>query len=241
MANSTATKPGPLYEMVKQHVLRKVEKREWIGNTKLPSEQELVEELGVSRMTVHRALRELTASGLLLRVPGVGTFISGEAPKAISLELRDISEEIMASGGRHTAEVILLERKSATGELVKELEISESDPTFHSIIVHRDDGVAVQLEERFVVSRYAPDYLDQDYTKSTTFAYLWRNSHPTRIQQFVYAVLPTKRVCQLLSISADEPCILLTRRTWVGETVATFSRFYYPGSRYRLTDMHEIK
>ncbi|MBZ0261868.1 MAG: UTRA domain-containing protein [Hyphomicrobiales bacterium] len=240
MAGSKAGAPGPLYEMVKQHVLKKVEQREWVSNTKLPSEEELAEELQVSRMTVHRALRELTSGGLLLRVPGVGTFISGETPKSISLELRDISGEITAAGGKHSAQVILLEGKNATGELVKELEIKEGSLTFHSLIVHRDNNIAVQLEERFVLPRYAPEYLEQDYTKATTFSYLWHHSHPTRMQHFVYAVLPTKRICQLLQIDANEPCILLTRRTWVSETVATFSRFYYPGSRYRLTDMHEL-
>lgn len=240
MRENQAGPPGTLYNMVKQHILKHIESREWVANTKVPSEQELVEQLNVSRMTVHRALRELTVAGLLVRVPGVGTFISAETPKAISLELRDIAEEIKAAGGKHSAEVIVLEGKNATGKLVDELEVKENTRTYHSVIVHRDRNIAVQLEERFVLPRYAPDYLDQDFTQSTTFSFLWQNSHPTKMQHFIYAVLPTKRICQLLQIEPTEPCILLTRRTWVGETVATHSRFYYPGSRYRLTDLHDL-
>ena len=49
------SKPAPLYERVKQHVLDRVMRGEWADGARLPSELELVEALGVSRMTVHRA------------------------------------------------------------------------------------------------------------------------------------------------------------------------------------------
>ena len=67
---------GPLYEKVKEYVLANIGSGAWGLNHKLPSENELVASLGVSRMTVHRALRELTSQGHLLRVQGVGTFVA---------------------------------------------------------------------------------------------------------------------------------------------------------------------
>src|SRR5262249_29541543 len=67
------SRPAPLYEQVKRYVLDRVTRGEWADGTRLPSEQELVESLGVSRMTVHRALRELSAEGLVSRIQGVGT------------------------------------------------------------------------------------------------------------------------------------------------------------------------
>jgi GntR family histidine utilization transcriptional repressor len=225
--------------MVKRHVVSKIEKGTWVPNTRLPSELDLVDELGVSRMTVHRALRELSSSGLLIRVPGVGTFVSNKTPQSFSLEIRDIAAEIRARGGHHSAEVVKLAAIKVTAEVARELEVKEGSRIFYSVIVHRADRVAVQVEERHVLPRLAPKYLEQDFTMSTPFSYLWQVSQPTQIEHFVYAVLPTKRITQLMQISASEPCILLTRRTWVGMTIATFSRFYYPGSRYRLKDVHK--
>ncbi|HTJ94738.1 MAG TPA: GntR family transcriptional regulator, partial [Pararobbsia sp.] len=62
----------PLYDQVKRYITDRMERGEWSSGTRLPTEQELVSELGVSRMTVHRALRELSTQGLLRRVQGVG-------------------------------------------------------------------------------------------------------------------------------------------------------------------------
>jgi len=240
VTSASQSKPGPLYDRVKRHVISMIESGKWVPNTRLPSELELVKQFRVSRMTIHRALRELTGFGLLVRIPGVGTFVSDKTPKSISLELRNIAAEIEAHGGRHAAEVVTLEASEAHGEVARELEVKEGTRIYHSVIAHRENGVAVQLEERFVLPRFAPGYLKQDFSGTTTFSYLYSCSQPTQLEHYVYGVLPTKRICQLLQIEASEPCILLTRRTWVGTSLATFSRFYYPGSRYRLRDTHKI-
>jgi GntR family histidine utilization transcriptional repressor len=236
----TQSRPGTLYDKVKQHVVSMITSGRWVPNSRLPSEQELMDEFSVSRMTVHRALRELTEYGMLVRIPGVGTFVSDRTPKSVSLELRDIAAEIQARGSRHGADVVTLQGTEAHGEIARELEVRDGSLVFHSIIIHRENEIPVQLEERHVIPRYAPSYLDQDFRSATTFSYLYSCSQPTQLEHYIYGVLPTKRICQLLEVAQTEPCILLQRRTWVGKSVATFSRFYYPGSRYRLRDVHKV-
>src|SRR5262245_29449395 len=72
--------PVPLYEKVKQFITDGIRAGEWEAGGRLPSEIDLVEKLGVSRMTVHRALRELMATGIVVRLQGVGTFVSRNKP-----------------------------------------------------------------------------------------------------------------------------------------------------------------
>eukprot|EP01031_Cornospumella_fuschlensis_P045446 gene45446-55612_t len=57
-------------------ICRQIDDGTWPPHHRVPSESELVNELGVSRMTVNRALRELTADGYLVRMQGVGTFVA---------------------------------------------------------------------------------------------------------------------------------------------------------------------
>ena len=232
-------RPTALYHMVKRHVRSKIERGEWKPNDRLPSEVELVTQLGVSRMTVHRALRELTSSGVLFRISGVGTFVSDGVPASIPLELRDISTEIADRGGQHSAEVIRLEEVKSNGEVARALEVKEDTKIFHSIIIHRENEQQVQMEERYVLPFYAPQYLSQDFSRTTTFQHLWKNSKPTAVEHYIYAVGATVSIAKMLAVPKNEPCILLVRRTWVGENVATYSRFYYPGSRYRLRDYNK--
>ena len=66
----------PLYQDVKAHVLDRMQREAWPPHYRVPSENALVARLGVSRMTVNRALRELSHEGRLFRVQGVGTFVA---------------------------------------------------------------------------------------------------------------------------------------------------------------------
>ena len=65
--------PAPIYARVKQGICQKINSGEWQTDQRVPSESEMVKALGVSRMTVNRALRELTDEGVLVRQQGVGT------------------------------------------------------------------------------------------------------------------------------------------------------------------------
>ena len=95
--------PLPLYQQVKTYIEARIASGQWPPEMKIPSENELVASLGVSRMTVNRALRELAALGHLVRVQGVGTFVATPKPQSALLEIRSIADEIRARGGRHTS------------------------------------------------------------------------------------------------------------------------------------------
>ncbi len=86
--------PEPIYQQIKKTIQQRIASGEWPAGQKLPSENELVGALEVSRMTINRALRELTQEGLIKRVHGIGSFVA-ETPRHASLiELQDIALEI---------------------------------------------------------------------------------------------------------------------------------------------------
>ncbi len=70
----------------------------------IPGETSLAQTFGVSRMTVNRALRELTAEQILTRVQGSGTFVAQQKYQATLVAIRNIAEEIVAARGhQHSA------------------------------------------------------------------------------------------------------------------------------------------
>ena len=234
------SKPAPLYERVKQHVQDRVNRGEWTDGTRLPSELELVEALGVSRMTVHRALRELSAEGLLSRIQGVGTFVSVPQQRSALLEIRDIAEDIVSRGHRHHARLVKLEAVRASVDLAPIFDLRPGAKVFSSLVVHYEDDVPIQLEEHFVTPSFAPAYLEQDFERQTTTRYLQGIAPATEVEQVVFAVLPDAETCRLLDIARDEACLLLSRRTWVAGSPATKSQFTYPGSRYSLGSRYKV-
>ncbi|NBS48668.1 MAG: GntR family transcriptional regulator, partial [Betaproteobacteria bacterium] len=103
--NST---PVPAYEQVKAHIRGHIASGQWRPGDTVPSEAALMRQFGVSRMTVNRALRELAAEGLVLRLRGSGTRVAALHRISSRLMLRDIHEEIIERGHAHAAQVLLL-------------------------------------------------------------------------------------------------------------------------------------
>jgi GntR family histidine utilization transcriptional repressor len=229
----------PLYRQVKRHILERIESRSLAEGAQVPSENELTRELGVSRMTAHRALRELTSEGVLRRVQGAGSFVAAARPESALFEVRNIAEEIAARGGVHSADTLVLEPAKANPEEAAAFAVKAGAKLFHSLLLHRENGVAIQLEDRLVSPGFAPAYLKQDFARTTPNKYLMGLQAPDAVEHLVEAVLPDRRQQKLLGIAADEPCLLMTRRTWCRGQVV--SRALLLGRRYRLAGRQEFR
>jgi GntR family histidine utilization transcriptional repressor len=224
----------PLYQKVKRHILERIASGALGEGAQVPSENELTRAFGVSRMTAHRALRELTVEGVLRRVQGAGSFVAAQKPESALFEIRNIAEEIAARGGRHSCDVLLLEAERANAEIALALQVKPGARLFHSMLLHREDDLPIQIEDRYVSASFAPQYLKQDFRTATPYQYLMSLRVPDAVEHIVETVLPDRRLQKLLDIVPSEPCLMLTRRTWCRGQVVTRARLIYPGSRYRL-------
>lgn len=227
-------KRPPLYQQVKEQVLKKINNGEWKPGMKIHSEHELVTATGFSRMTVNRALRELKSEGTLVRKQGRGTFVAEKKVLSPLLEIQSIAHEIAARGGSHSCEVHLLQEEKASPELAESMELQPYSSIFHSVIVHKDGGIPIQMSSRFINPHIAPNYLDQDFNSMTPTEYLLDLAPISAVEHIIEALIPDIWVRDLLQINSAEPCLALYRKTWVGREIATRSVFYYPGSRYTL-------
>lgn len=225
---------GPLYASVKQVILDRIHSGEWPPKHRVPSENELVSELGVSKMTANRALRELANEGELVRIQGVGSFVAERKGYSALFEVRNIADEIRERGHSHEASVVILARETASPEIADALELQIGAPVFHSLIVHSENGVPVQIEDRFVNPDVAPSYLEQDFTDTTPNAYLTNAAPLSGSEHIVEAAMPQPWECRLLMILKSEPCLMIRRRTWSAKHVVSVARLIYPGQRYRL-------
>ncbi|WP_312692417.1 histidine utilization repressor [Kosakonia sp.] len=229
-----ASAPLPFYEKVKQAISAKIIDGTWRPHDRIPSEAELVAQFGFSRMTINRALRELTDEGLLVRLQGVGTFVAEPKGQSALFEIRSIADEIAARHHQHRCEVLLLEETRADLTQAAALELEEGARIFHSRMVHFENEIPVQIEDRCVNASVVPDYLRQDYTHTTAHAYLSLIAPLTEGEHIVEAVQGTAEECRLLHINEHDPCLLIRRRTWSTSHIVSHASLLFPGARYRL-------
>ncbi len=222
------------YARVKDFLKQGLSVGRWPPGALMPSDSELVAQFGVSRMTVTRALRELQTEGLVTRVQGLGTYAAHLFRVSSSLTIRDLHEEITARGHRHHAEVHLSRQERATAALAPQLGLAAGAPVFHTLIVHFEDGLALQCEDRFVNPACAPDYLKTDFTRITPTHYLLQVAPLWQAQYAIEAGAPSRKEAKLLGISTHEPCLIILRRTVNREVPITLARLVHPGSLYRV-------
>jgi len=89
---------------IKSYILKLLKEGQLKSGDRVPSENQLTEMLGVSRMTVNRALREMADDGILTRLAGVGTFVTDSRPHSHVLRVKNIADEIGSRGHQHSAE-----------------------------------------------------------------------------------------------------------------------------------------
>ncbi|GAC1302981.1 MAG: histidine utilization repressor [Steroidobacteraceae bacterium] len=225
----------PLYRQVKQHSLDHIGSGQWSASMRVPSENDLVKSFGVSRMTANRALRELRDEGVLVRIAGVGSFVADQHAHAHPLEIRSIAEEIRRRGHVHRAAVVSLKEVRAAADLAADFGIAPRSELYCSVIVHFDNERPIQLEERYVLPKMAPEYLRVDFNQTTPTDYLLKVAPLQEAEHLLRAVMPDERTAQHLAMKRDEPCLLMIRRTWTAGQIASVARLYHPGSRYELS------
>ncbi|MBS0396167.1 MAG: UTRA domain-containing protein [Proteobacteria bacterium] len=231
----------PLYEQVKDHVLSRIRSGEWGPGARVLSEHELVRELKVSRMTANRAIRELVHSGVLSRVAGLGTFVADLKVAGHPLQLRSIAAEIRARGHVHRADVLASEPVLADAALRTRLGLrGGARRVFRSLIVHYENDVALQLEERYVSPAAAPGYLAVDFRSVTTHEYLMDVAPLERVEHVVRAVAPSDEVGRVLALAPGDVVLLIERTTWSRGRPASFARLHHPGSRFELRGVFDL-
>jgi GntR family histidine utilization transcriptional repressor len=224
----------PRYRQIKDYISRKIQDGSWKPGDRVLSEQELVEQFGVSRMTANRALRELSEQGRVVRLAGMGTFVAPEKTQSTLLHIANLGTEIQARGHDYRCDVIVLERIPASLEVANALQMQMGESVWHVVCVHRENDTPVQLEDRYVNPRAAPRFGEQEFAVVQPSDYLVRNVPFDEVEHVVDAILPTPEQASRLEMPVTQPCLMLTRRTWTAGLPVTFVRCLHPGSRYRL-------
>ena len=222
----------PAYEQVKGWIRQHIASGAWKPGDAVPSEAALVDRFSISRMTANRALRELATEGLVTRVQGSGTRVAQLHRISSQLVIRDIHEEVAERGHVHGTRVLKVGEEKAGPELAASLGLRKGARVFHTVLVHLENGVPIQYEDRYVNPKAAPAYLDTDFTQVSPTLHLLQHAPLTEASYTIEACLPSAAEARALEIGPGEPCLAMMRRTVSGANVASVARQLYPGGRY---------
>jgi len=198
----------------------------------LPSDAELVEEFGVSRMTARGAVQRLVHEGLVYRVPGRGTFVADRAAHRSATHILSFSDEMRRKGREPSSRVVESGRRAASALEQERLGVDE-------VVVLRRvrlaDGEPIAIETAVFPARVA-GVLGADFTRESLFAVLTKaGTIPTAGRAVLVAEAATSDDAELLGV-AEGDALLVGRwliRDQDGEPLE-MTETRYVGSRYGL-------
>jgi GntR family transcriptional regulator len=208
--------PIPYYYQVAENIRLLITNGQLKPGDMLPPEKTIASRLGVSRITIRQALKDLTSEGLLVRRRAIGTFVA--PPRRIfpimRARLRGLTEE-MAEEGLQVRSVILEHSLiSASGELVKELQLPYDEKVIRIRRLRSVKGIPLVIETTHHPYARFPKLLDIDFTDKSTYAVFEEiyNLRPVESKDYFVADIATKDIAELLDIEVGAP-IMRYRRT----------------------------
>lgn len=146
---------SPLYHQLMQRIRGDIERGVYPTGSRIPPEHELEKLYQVSRVTVRRALSELTSEGLLERKQGKGTFVATPRGGLPLKNLHSFHDSCKLNRVKPSIDVIHVRETEAGAEAAEGLNISRGSRVLEILRVCRADGVPVVLERNHFSMAYA--------------------------------------------------------------------------------------
>lgn len=226
----------PLYIQIQEYLTEKIESGELLPGDKIPSERELSEQLGVSRMTVRQALTSLVLEGRLKRIQGAGTFVA--EPK-IEHELNlliSFSESAFRKGIKVSSKLLELEKIPANKSLARKLGLSIAQQVYRMIRVRFGNNMPVLLERSYFPHHRCPGLEKFDLEKLSVYRILMEEYGISfaRMRQALEPVAANEFEAEVLQVSVGSPLMLVERLTFDAEDVPVeYAKDIYRGDRSR--------
>lgn len=229
----------PLYQQLQEEIKHGIQSGKYKYEEKIPTEPELSEKYGVSRITVRRAVDELCMEGYLVKKQGKGTFVC--RPKLLrkiaqSKEVQGFSESCLANHMIPGARVVSRKVSAAKGEEAQFFHIKEKEKVIYIQRVRTADDIPIMLENNFFNYEKFPFLETADLENASLFQILKENSQ-IEVSQTVKSTLEVVKAepyhSKLLDVAVGEPLFYMNAFFADDKGDPIFiGRQYMVGSRY---------
>lgn len=224
----------PTYRRIKESLLRDIRSGSLRPGELLPSEEAYAERFDCSRLTVHRALRELAEEGFVERRRKAGTRVADRPARTARIEIPLIEREVTATGARYGYR--LLERAVAVPDPAarERLGLGAGREALHLTCLHLANEAPFQLEDRWINLAVVPEAAHESFSTEGPNPWLVRRVPFSHAEHVFHAANATETEAARLAIAVNDALFVVERRTFLDGQCITWARLCYPGRYYRM-------
>ena len=227
--------PLPRYYQLKEIMRERVQSDEWKPGDLIPSERELSEKYGISRMTARQAITDLVNEGLFYREQGKGTFVSQRKITQQLIRLTGFTEDIKARGQKPGTKVLSAQMFPADETTAEKLRIDQGTLIFRLQRLRLADDKPLAIELSQTSFKDCERLLEEDLEQNSLYRLLETKYGIPLMEadQELEAGLAGTEEAQLLKISLGRP-VLFTRRITYTERnqPIEYAKAVYCGNKY---------
>jgi len=210
----------PIYVRIQEYIAELILSGKLVPDSKIPSERDFSEDLGVSRMTVRKAITELVSEGLLERRHGSGTYV---ARPRVTYETSELVSYLKAMQDRNlitASQLLEFGEVAASRRLAEQLELEIGQPIYRVVILRFANRVPVVLERGFFPCSRCPNLEEWDLEKTSLVDLLVQvyGAIPVRISQTVEAVSANETTAGQLRVEEGAPLLKVNRVLYSAES-----------------------
>lgn len=237
MVDIDLSSPLPKYYQLKEIIRGMIEAGELREGQLVPSERELCERYGISRMTARQAIIELVNEGALYREQGRGTFVAGKKFQQEGARLNSFTRDMKDRGMTASSEVLGIEVGEAGPVVARMLGIAPGARIIRIERVRDANGEPMALETSHLLYETAEGVLGVDLAERSLYEELRkRGVRIAGAEQSYEAVLVNDYEAEHLGVPAGSPALLVERVTFDAEDKPfEYVKSTYRADRYRVT------
>ena len=220
----------PIYQVVKEALRAQIESGALLAGDMVPGEEQLAAEYNCSRLTAHRALRELADEGLVVRRRRAGTQVAPRDSGGVLIRIPSVREEIEGRGFAYRYE-LLSRRHAAPGAFIAEaLGVGKGERHLNVVGRHWADGHVFQHETRWINLEQVPTALEVDFSTVSANHWLLENVPYTSVDHEISALAADARSAEALQMSAGTALLRIERVSRLGDRPITHASMLHPGA-----------
>jgi DNA-binding GntR family transcriptional regulator len=233
------TRPAPIYQQIREWIRQQIVSGVWPEHYKLKSELDLVNELGVNRGTLRKAIADLIAEGLLVTIHGRGTFVvSRMLEQPLAEDLIAFSEDLIRRGIPFETKVLVQIAAQASQRVAGLLSVPIDTEIFmlKRLRIVRQEPLA--LIHNYLLHDRFPQIATIDFTRQGLFATLERqfNVPLSWGRRTFQAQVAGEETARILGISAGDSVMYIEQVTYLSDgSPIELSDIWLKGSRVRLS------
>ena len=231
--------PMPIFAQIRARLEDAIASGSLAPHQRIPSERQLSEHFGVSRMTVRQALDAIAHDQLVYSRPGQGTFVADRKIIEQPLQhLTSFSEDILGRGMQPSSRVLDQRIVHPSFEMARLFGLAPTIQLVRLTRLRLADAEPLAIETVHIPAPYVPGLLDRDLAAESLYTVLAREYglKLTGARQTIEAALPTAEEMASLLMDEPQPVLRISRLTFdEGDRVVEYVRSIYRGDRYHLT------